>query len=350
MLLHVAVQEKPAGSLTMSVSDHQLLSPARMPLRLDGHWPAQFERSRFGASIELLGFGLDRTMDVFVGAPGFDDSAGAVLLLRVDQRSRLGPTQNSSSDAAVVLSSERIEAPVPDGVGPGCQFGTALATFAQTNASISDQEVHLLVASPGCSGRGLLAYKTNTTRLYSRPPWMLPVAQAQQASLDCSAQQAMCSALNESLPSDGMGAVPLTVANAVALGAALDAESARDAAAGWNGEALLRHVAQAGCLLSDGELRGIKGSVTTGVVEHVGPVGGCQAAYAGGIGDGIAVVAHRSMHLPRPSELGRVHELGHVWAGGVRCPVSSASTFDGGMSTILHCTPEQPLLPGVAEV
>ena len=94
------------------------------------------------------------------------------------------------------------------------------------------------------------------------------------------------------------------------------------------------------------------GAVSGGVggVDWAGSASGCLPVYPGGASDGLAVVTSRAMHLPRPSELGRVQELGHVWAGGLRCPTASAHAIDAGARTVLVCTPEQPLLPGLAEV
>lgn len=51
---------------------------------------------------------------------------------------------------------------------------------------------------------------------------------------------------------------------------------------------------------------------------------------------------------PRPSELGRAQEMGHVWVSDVRCP--TAAIHRSQNRTTLVCTPERPLLPGIASV
>lgn len=105
LLVHIGVTHATTtGEVTMRLADHTLVSPARMPLLLGNHWPAEFERSCFGASIELVGFGEDHTFDILVGAPGFNRSTGTVVQIRLDLLGRLGPALNASSVAVMTFS------------------------------------------------------------------------------------------------------------------------------------------------------------------------------------------------------------------------------------------------------
>ena len=55
-----------------------------MALLLDYSYPMAFNGSGFGSSIELLGFGLNQTVVLHVGAPGFNRSSGAVARLALN--------------------------------------------------------------------------------------------------------------------------------------------------------------------------------------------------------------------------------------------------------------------------
>jgi len=67
----------------------------------------------------------------------------------------------------------------------------------------------------------------------------------------------------------------------------------------------------------------------------------------------MALVLNRSTlsvprEPPRPSQLGRLQELIHVWVGGVRC--AAAGWHSGDSVSVYVCTPVQALVPGLARV
>jgi len=67
----------------------------------------------------------------------------------------------------------------------------------------------------------------------------------------------------------------------------------------------------------------------------------------------MALVLNRSTlsvprEPPRPSQLGRLQELIHVWVGGVRC--AAAGWHSGDSVSEYVCTPVQALVPGLARV
>jgi len=82
-----------------------LLTPTRMALRLAGGYPAQYNQSRFGASLDLLGFYTSgKRIALHAGAPGYDSGMGALLRLEVDLDRGLGIFGNASVSAAYAVS------------------------------------------------------------------------------------------------------------------------------------------------------------------------------------------------------------------------------------------------------
>ena len=81
---------------------------------------------------------------------------------------------------------------LPDGVGPGCHMGTSLATTARVGDALDGQEVYLMMASPGCPGRGLVQVRANTTALSAFPPWMRRSGGVLVGGAECGAAAAAC--------------------------------------------------------------------------------------------------------------------------------------------------------------
>ena len=87
---------------------------------------------------------------------------------------------------------------LPDGVGPGCRMGTSLTTTARVGDALDEQEVYLMMASPGCLGRGLVQVRANTTLLSAGPSWMRRSGGVLVGGAACSAAAAACQSIRES--------------------------------------------------------------------------------------------------------------------------------------------------------
>ena len=173
-----------------------------MALLLDYSYPMAFNGSGFGSSIELLGFGLNQTVVLHVGAPGFNQSSGAVA--RVSLNTGRWTDRDPLAVVERLLAVESMEgegghmARLPDGVGPGCRMGTSLTTTARVGDALDEQEVYLMMASPGCLGRGLVQVRANTTLLSAGPSWMRRSGGVLVGGAACSAAAAACQSMRES--------------------------------------------------------------------------------------------------------------------------------------------------------
>lgn len=108
----------------------------------------------------------------------------------------------------------------------------------------------VVAMTPGCDDFSSVIIPVNATRLSFRPPWVMPTNLSIHASTGCSPQGQLCARLLTGLKDRDLS-LAISDTEASLLGVAIDEEAASKARLGWNGEALLQHVAIAACVLAE---------------------------------------------------------------------------------------------------